>query len=736
MESALRQALLGPYDGEWSPPRWLKRHQVEAARRVRGSLLVFGTALLADAVGLGKTYMALAVASLYTTVVVVPPAALRSQWQRVSTSVGIDIQIVTQEALSRGRRIGTTDLVVLDEAHRLRNPNTRRYDSLARSIGPSHLLLITATPVVNSSTDLLSILRLGLPDNAFASLGLPSLERAVASGEHQRVSSATASAIVARSPKILATPTICLPELINRPVVRLPTATEPGLDRVLRSVDELEFPCVGDTRESALLRLHLLYRIASSIAAGVETTRRHLSYINRAIMAAKRGELLTRYAARQIFASEYELQLELDDLNPTRGSLDMARLREEQGRLEKLLAMFPDPNASSPKAEALAELLIRRDGHKTIVFTSAVATALHLARLLRWQRVAVVGAGRARIASGPIPVEDALSAFAPIARGAPDPPDATQVLTLLATDLASEGLNLQDASAVVHYDLPWTPVRLEQRIGRVARLGSSHTTAEIFWFAPPKPVELRLNLEARIARKVRCQMALSVPATTQVGSTGLVNEMLELRERVGCAAPRSDPGPTHAVVHGPMMALLAVSWTFDNRTVPELILLGGDPLITVRDYSAIDGAIQTLVSAENSRAEPPVELVRCLLGLVRARFVSMDRGPCNQTVRRLVRRVVKRAYWEGRRRNTQLVDLLDIVLNRLRMGVSIGGERSLQRLLDLITPPHALRDWLQEQPTHERTALGFKLIAAIFGDGSVPACPNQSSPSTGNDFSS
>ena len=45
---------------------------------------------------------------------------------------------------------------------------------------------------------------------------------------------------------------------------------------------------------------------------------------------------------------------------------------------------------------------------------------------------------------------------------------------LLTTDLASEGVNLQDASVVVHLDLPWTAARLEQRVGRVARLASAH----------------------------------------------------------------------------------------------------------------------------------------------------------------------------------------------------------------------------------------------------------------------
>ncbi len=704
---------------------------------MRGSLLTFGTALLADAVGLGKTYIALAVATLYDSIVAVPPASLRSQWKRVSASLGIDLQIVSHEALSRGGRIGATDLVVVDEAHRIRNPDTRLYNGLARSIRRAHLLLITATPVVNSSADLVSILRLGLGDNAFAALGVPSLERASAAGRHNTLSNAAASAIVARSAGSLKTLSVRLPRITNAPIIRLPTAVPSKLDRLLHLLDQLEFPCVGNSRASALLRLHLLYRLASSTAACAETTRRHLSYIKRAISAARRGEALTRRVARQIFASEYELQFDLDDLSPLRARSDITGLLAEQRRLEELLTAFPHANTVSPKAIALREVLAGRACQKTIVFTVAVATALHLARLLRWHRVAVTGAGRAWIASGSISLDEVLSAFAPIARGAPLPPETTQVSTLLATDLASEGLDLQDASAVVHYDLPWTPVKLEQRVGRISRLGSIHTTAEVWWFAPAKPVEKRLDLEARIARKVRCQLRSSVPCTSRVGKTGVINEMLEHRERLGRSnIPRTARVPVHAVVRAPLIGLFAVDWYCDHGVLPELILLGGDPPEMVQDYANMETAISILVSADSSAARPPRELIQSFLNLARSRLAGMGQGSLNQSARRLARRLVKRAYWAGWRRETHLVDLLDTILSRLNVGVGVGAERSLQQLLDLRAPVQSLSDWLEEQPSYRKRSPGFRLIAAILGDGAGTTNCDQSSFPLDRTFSS
>src|SRR5262249_4823210 len=69
---------------------------------------------------------------------------------------------------------------------------------------------------------------------------------------------------------------------------------------------------------------------------------------------------------------------------------------------------------------------------------------------------------------------------------------------LLATDLLSEGLNLQDASRVVHYDLPWTPARLAQRVGRMDRLASPHPHVETVTFLPAEPLLSALALERRL----------------------------------------------------------------------------------------------------------------------------------------------------------------------------------------------------------------------------------------------
>ena len=724
----LRRTALGPTDTVWRPPDWLQSHQVEAARRVHASLSTFTGALLADAVGLGKTYVALAVATRYRTVVAAVPAALISQWKRVCAKVAVEVSVVSHEALSRGSRPAAAELTIVDEAHRFRNPATRRYDTLAQSACRSHVLLLTATPVVNRAADLTNLLRLFTADDAFATFGASSLERAVSNRACSPLVYATSPVIVARSTDAIEGLAQRLPKVVDKTVVRPASVARQTLIRLLRIVDTLDFSNAADSPESALLRLHLLYRLASSAAACRETVRRHLAYVDRALAAAANGNSLSRATARRIFSSEDDLRLELGDLTDARVSAptDPQNLRVERDRLANLLDALPSGTGSTPKTTTLVALLKRRSRRKTIVFTAALATAIDLARTLRWRNVAVVGAGRAWIASGRIAVDEALALFAPRARDAPEPPPSAWVSTLIATDLASEGLDLQDADTVIHYDLPWTPLKLQQRVGRIARLGSEHKTAVVRWFAPPAVIERRLHLEARIAEKVRCQLGLSVATTSRVGRARVVNQLLERRERLGRSAGKMPPPiPCHAVVRGPLMGIIALHWILGKATVPELIFLSGTPPRLVYDYAATDAALKFLASAEPSGAMPPETLSDRFREVLRMRLAAANLGPTSQTAKRLARSLVRRAYLAGKRREVRSIAVLDAVLDRLRAGLAVGGERALEELLSARAPYSALALWLDQQPTSRDHRPEFEIVAALFGDGTRESAEDQ-----------
>ncbi|HMJ19788.1 MAG TPA: hypothetical protein VK478_15495, partial [Gemmatimonadaceae bacterium] len=108
----------------------LKPHQQSAVARIEEALEEFGGALLCDDVGMGKTFVATAVARGYSRILVVAPAALASMWRGALATTCTSADFVTFERLSRTSEIPTArknyDLVIIDEAHHARNPATRR----------------------------------------------------------------------------------------------------------------------------------------------------------------------------------------------------------------------------------------------------------------------------------------------------------------------------------------------------------------------------------------------------------------------------------------------------------------------------------------------------------------------------------------------------------------------------------------------------------------------------------
>src|SRR6185503_15948315 len=235
---------------------------------------------------------------------------------------------------------------------------------------------------------------------------------------------------------------------------------------------------------------------------------------------------------------------------------------EDRRELARLRALAAD--GRDPKADALERLLDAHPG-KTIVFADARATVRHLLHRLGSRRVAAVfgGAGReaSRFAAGAAPRLEVLRAFAPAAQGAPQPSRALETDLLIATDLLSEGLNLQDAERVVHYDVPWSPARLAQRVGRIDRLGSRHAGIATVTFLPPEPLAAALALEERLAAKVRAQVAAgSAQVETARGALG-GSPALDWCDRLGeLARHAGDAAPTGAwaVVRGDREATVLV----------------------------------------------------------------------------------------------------------------------------------------------------------------------------------
>ena len=176
-------------------------------------------------------------------------------------------------------------------------------------------------------------------------------------------------------------------------------------------------------------------------------------------------------------------------------------LAADAATLIDLLARFGAWRAADDaKLGALEDLLVgRHPERKVLVFTQFADTVRYLERELRSRGVARMGA-----ATGD--TEDPTSLawrFSPGSNGRENrvaPEDELRVL--VATDVLSEGQNLQDCAIVVNYDLPWAIIGLIQRAGRVDRIGQRARDVLCYSFLPAEGVERLLRLRARVRARL------------------------------------------------------------------------------------------------------------------------------------------------------------------------------------------------------------------------------------------
>jgi hypothetical protein len=282
-----------------------------------------------------------------------------------------------------------------------------------------------------------------------------------------------------------------------------------------------------------LLRLLLAKRLESGVAAFEASVAQLVEQLSAFAAALDRG-LLRRPSDRPRGPGAAGDQLAFEELLLARlpPGLDVGRLRADTaadlallraldrpasgGRPRRhvrdgsssggpVLAISPAQDADAdPKVEALRRLLFGALAtEKVLVFTEFRDTALHLWRSLRdLGGVALIHGGRAYLGAAPAGRGEVVRRFAPRSNGVREPPAREAVRVLIATDVLSEGLNLQDAAHVVSFDLPWNPVRLIQRIGRVDRLGSLHAVVYAHHFLPDAGLERLLGLVERLRRKL------------------------------------------------------------------------------------------------------------------------------------------------------------------------------------------------------------------------------------------
>lgn len=464
----------------------LRDAQRETCASLVQAMHTHGGALLADAPGSGKTVIALAVAARYPDVLVVAPAATREQWQRAAARAGVAVRLASHESLSRGHVPASAALIILDEAHHLRNPNTQRYRALATLAAGRHLLLLSATPVVNRTADRDALLSLFL------------------SSRRVRESAVQQSVIVRRDTRLtLSAPLQQLPALHH-------AADVPGLGAAIAELPP-PFPAADGSAATALMRMSLAMAWASSLAALDAALRRRL----------QRGQALAERLASGDWPTRHALGLWLHGDDATQLALPLAIPTEKSAPQEALAVLTVHLAAvaavrariavhvtadTAARAASLRALLAREAPRRVLLLAHHGDTvrALHRALQPAPGVVAIVGQ-RVMAAAGHWTRDEVISALGPDA--APwTSKDPRGIRLILATDILSEGVELQGCATVVHGDLAWTPARLEQRVGRVARSGQ-RDEVHVTQFAVPAGAERLIQMHQRLLRKRRARTA-------------------------------------------------------------------------------------------------------------------------------------------------------------------------------------------------------------------------------------
>lgn len=603
----------------------LSRYQKDGYHAALQIADTWNGALICDGVGSGKTYIGLMLLERYLrenkrVLLITPKSVAESVWnsqvdRQLRSRYGrllrehYDIKLHTD--LGRQGGISEDDLkyfrehkdvIIIDEAHHFRNPNSNRGQLVMELAKNKKLYLLTATPINNSIYDIYHLINYFAQNNRrhFASIGRHDFRKHFRDIERQIETEDTEIAeqveeddllrqdpvlkqiLIQRSRKYIkdaemASGTqILFPERVIHPTVEYSLRRvyrtlydelreafdrhDPFLNLAIyntvryhknpeRQIENRQKQIIGLIRTLVLKRLesswrafevtieNLLIKMADWLDTYDPERFRMWKGTNRRWWGFVQKHVLERLQEDGIRAQSKNLQRSLasnpseedddpasieveDDFVPE--DHDMERLfddvLDDMNLLTALLSriyrlFYADQLASEPdtaqddKLQQLLKLVKEHANEKVLIFTEFCDTARYLYTQLQhagFKDIAQIDSRRK------VNREEIIERFSPCYNGK-SPEDVVPVQTLITTDVLAEGLNLQDASIIINYDLHWNPVRLMQRIGRLdrrldpeieARLNRTDPTVHVWNFLPPEELDAILNLRQRVDGKI------------------------------------------------------------------------------------------------------------------------------------------------------------------------------------------------------------------------------------------
>lgn len=564
-------------------------------------------AIVADVVGMGKTFVGLALLEHFQArnriqgdkgkMVIICPKHLQPMWERlVNQRYNFHAEVISLGMVSKAdhdevllEEHDDATVCLIDEAHYFRNDGTNRYENV-RSFLPvvNQTILLTATPYTKSPWDVYNQLKLfHIDDITQINITPPNLREFTQQVEDgsKELSDLLTNVMVRRTRQDIIDQygeedehgreylemggeQRYLPERHLKTVdysveaTYTPTASSSLYSEIVGVLEDISFArySLGDEtylRSSyanqdpyqnlsttgqnirGLMKANLLKRLESSIYAFYTSLERMIrsnqlfyNLLDEGTVAVGRDitelmgsgediDYILSEIDRMVEEGEYE-EYSAEAFHQERLKDDLLDDIEQLERLKETLDPYLDriqnDYSLDDKVEQLRqlvtnlhygtdELLARGDSaEKVLIFSQFADTVQH-----------IESAFDDFNDSGGLPddvtiesvtgdegnIEKKLQRFAPVANDARaeiDPEDEIDVL--IATDVAGEGVNLQDANVVVNYELHWNPLRLIQRIGRVDRLGSVHDDIYAYNFLPETELEEELGIVERVENRV------------------------------------------------------------------------------------------------------------------------------------------------------------------------------------------------------------------------------------------
>jgi adenine-specific DNA-methyltransferase len=509
----------------------LNPHQVDAAMFAFSSPLSKG-ALLADEVGLGKTIEAGLVlsqrwAERKRRILVITPANLRKQWhQELSEKFFLPCQLLETKSYNAAVKMGNFrpfeddaivicsyqfarnkaadvadtawDLVVIDEAHRLRNvykPSNVIANTLKLALADKHKLLLTATPLQNSLLELFGLVSF-IDEHTFGDL--TSFREQFSNLSQEQVFQTLRARLRPICHRTLRRQVTSYIPFTRRLAMVEEFTPEEGEDRLYDLVSDylrrenLQALPAGQRSLMTLVLRKLLASSTFAIAGALETISNRLKAKLQKKEPAEslEDELDKDYESLDETAEEWPDNERPESLSDA----DRAAIEAEVADIDSFAKLAVSINQNGKGRSLLKALTVafakaRELGaaEKAIIFTESRKTQSYLLRVLADSAFAegivlfngsntdersrdIYAAWQGKHAG----TDRATGSKSADMRSALVDYFREEGRIMIATEAGAEGINLQFCSLVVNYDLPWNPQRIEQRIGRCHRYGQKH----------------------------------------------------------------------------------------------------------------------------------------------------------------------------------------------------------------------------------------------------------------------